>query len=116
MLNQNVDLGIRDPNSTLIAIFEVKTGLGDQLYGAIGQLLCYRHQFGTRATRLFLVAPSEAFRSQEAKAVGNLLRDLGITLLVHGDGQIKSWHGQDRSSKPRDLTKRCSGRAKTARR
>jgi hypothetical protein len=90
--NQRIDLGILRGTS-LDAIFEVKTGLGHQIYCAIGQLLCYQAQFGHAATRLIVVLPSEACSKGEATATGQLLQKLGIDLLMGRGQKFRTWDG-----------------------
>jgi hypothetical protein len=89
---KHIDLGIVHGNE-IIAIFEVKTGFGSQLYSAIGQLLCYRQQFAQPNTPLFLVVPGDICADDEAPRVGKLLRALGIELLVRRHSTFHFWNG-----------------------
>ncbi len=85
VLNQQVDLGILR-ESRLLAIFEVKTDLGHQLYAGIGQLLVYRHYFSDANAKLFLVIPADDREDDELSEIGALLGEIGISLLI-GDAQ-----------------------------
>jgi len=81
VLNDRIDLGIvRDDR--LVAIFEVKTGLGSQLYSGIGQLLVYRQQLAQDKTvPLFLVLPAGAATFEELGEADQILRGIGVTLV-----------------------------------
>lgn len=92
VLNANVDLAIRHGKKVL-ALFEVKTGVGPQIFSGIGQLLCYRAQFGDTRTPLFLVIPRDA-ASDTASELGRLLRRLGIELMLASDGESALWDGR----------------------
>jgi hypothetical protein len=93
VLNANVDLAIRH-SKKLLAIFEVKTGAGPQIFSGIGQLLCYREQFGHTRTPLFLVMPRDA-AGGGGPELGRLLRRLGIELMLSADGDPVSWDGRN---------------------
>lgn len=87
VLNNQVDLGILQGNK-LVSIFEIKTDLGDQLYAGIGQLIAYRHYFGSTETRLYLVVPVDARKRGDLSEVGVLLGTMGINLLVRDGNEI----------------------------
>ena len=75
--NKNIDVAIIEKDRA-IAIFEVKTScsLSGQLYKGIGQLVSYKHFYGSAKTELFLVVPSI-----DNKKLPNLVDDLGIHLV-----------------------------------
>ena len=77
--NKNIDVAIIE-NDKAVAIFEVKTSfsLSEQLYKGIGQLLSYRHYYGTPETELFLVIPSV---KHNKKKLTTLMHELGIHLI-----------------------------------
>lgn len=91
VLNQQIDLGVLESNQ-LLAVFEVKTGLGDQLYTGIGQLLVYRHYFADASAKLFLVVPADSWEDDGLSAVSVLLAEIGIALLVR---DAKGFHLSD---------------------
>lgn len=92
VLNDHIDLAILH-NKTLLAIFEVKTGLDSELFSGVGQLFCYRQQFGQAATRLFLVAPADAAARAGKRRIGQLLGGLGIELILTDNKTMISWDG-----------------------
>ena len=77
--NKNIDVAIIEKDRA-VAIFEVKTSfsLSEQLYKGIGQLLSYRHYYGTPETELFLVIPSV---KSNKKKLSTLMDELGIHLV-----------------------------------
>lgn len=77
--NKNIDVAIIEKDKA-IAIFEVKTSysLSEQLYKGIGQLVSYKHYYGTSETKLFLVVPSV---KNNKKKLSALMDDLGIYLV-----------------------------------
>lgn len=77
--NINIDVALTK-NDKAIAIFEVKTScsLSEQLYKGIGQLLSYKHYYGTSKTNLFLVVPSI---DSDKKRLSALMDDVGIRLV-----------------------------------
>jgi hypothetical protein len=82
VLNSRIDLGILR-NESLSAIFEVKTGLGSQLYSGIGQLLVYRRLLARdQEIPLFLVIPSSAATDDELFEARALIQALGLTLVI----------------------------------
>lgn len=93
VLNNQVDLGILQGDK-LISIFEVKTDLGDQLYTGIGQLIIYRHYFGSVETRLFLVVPADVGKNGDLSEVGALLSKMGINCLVRDGNEIYQFNGR----------------------
>lgn len=92
VLNNQIDLGIVRANR-LLAIFEVKTDLGDQLYHGIGQLLTYRCYFGSAKTKLSLVVSANDRQPSELTVVGNLLGTMGINLFTQDDHGIRFYSG-----------------------
>jgi hypothetical protein len=92
VLNTNVDLAIRH-DKKLLAIFEVKTGVGPQIFSGIGQLLCYREQFGNTRTPLSLVIPPDA-TGGTSTVLGRLLRCLRIELGLSSNGDSVLWDGR----------------------
>lgn len=93
VLNSHIDLGILH-DKQLLAIFEVKTGLGPQVFSGVGQLFCYRQQFAQAKTPLFLVVPGDADAAAEISQVGNLLRGLGVELVLTDEKAFASWDGR----------------------
>lgn len=93
VLNNQVDLGILQ-GEKLVSIFEIKTDLGDQLYTGIGQLIVYRHYFGSTKTRLFLVVPVDVRKSGDFSEVGTLLGKMGINCLVRDGNKIYQVNGR----------------------
>lgn len=91
VLNNHIDLALLK-NDNVVAIFEVKTDLGPQLFSGIGQLYWYRQQFGSAATPLFLVVPNDVRREDELVDVGRQLTALGIDLVLAGDDELRSWN------------------------
>lgn len=82
VLNNRIDLGIAK-GKELLAIFEVKTALGSQLYSGIGQLLIYRQLFTGKKVPLFLVLPSSVFESREERGeTKHMLEQIGVTLVL----------------------------------
>lgn len=77
--NKNIDMAIIK-NNIASAIFEVKTShsLSEQLYKGIGQLVSYKHFFGSSETELFLVVP---FSKNNKNKLLTLMNDLGIHLV-----------------------------------
>ena len=77
--NKNIDVAIIEKDKAM-AIFEVKTSysLSEQLYKGIGQLLSYKHYYGTPDTKLFLVVPSV---KNNKKTLAALMDKLGIYLV-----------------------------------
>ncbi len=68
--NRNVDVALVDTESgTALAIFEVKTSasLSAQLYSAVGQLAYYKHRYGGKDTKTYLVLPSETQSEMQCK-------------------------------------------------
>lgn len=93
VLNNQVDLGILQ-GGKLVSVFEVKTDLGDQLYTGIGQLIAYRHYFGSAETRLFLVVPVDVRKNGDLSEVGALLGKMGINCLVRDGNAIYQFNGR----------------------
>jgi len=74
-------------SSRATCLFEVKTASlpSSQIYSAVGQLMYYRHRYGTAGSHLFVVLPSGS-RSQPTES---FLTDLGITLVYESSGDFK---------------------------
>lgn len=77
--NKNIDVAIIEKDKA-IAIFEVKTScsLSEQLYKGIGQLVSYKHYYGTSEAELFLVVPTV---KKNKKELSILMDELGIHLV-----------------------------------
>ena len=91
--NSHVDGAIVDRRThQATCIFEVKTASlpSSQIYSAVGQLMYYRHLYGSARSHLFAVLPS-ACRS---KATEKFLTNLDIVLVYESSGDFKVSSGQ----------------------
>lgn len=94
VLNSHIDLGIHSLKH-LEAIFEVKTGLGSQLYSGIGQLFFYRAKFSPgRNIPLYLVLPVTAGTQKEFTFVGDMLKPLKVKLIIQQENGNFTMYGK----------------------
>lgn len=96
VLNKRIDLGIAR-GDRLVAIFEVKTGSGSQIYSGIGQLLIYR-QFHAQDKHvpLFLVVPAAAFEAPKQQLeISGMLQAIGMTLVLQQGAQFHLADGRE---------------------
>lgn len=94
-LNTRLDLAILKKDA-VVAIFEVKTGLGSQLYAGIGQLFVYRQVFAPgKSPPLFLVVPGDVGADTVIHATAAILEPIGITLVLQRDDEFVLRDGRD---------------------
>lgn len=101
--NRNVDVALVDVDSGKAwAIFEIKTSasLSAQLYSAVGQLAYYRHRYGGKNTKTYLVLPSE---TRSELQCGEFLSGIDVGLIF---GKNESFQPDDFSSLS-DLVSEC---------
>jgi hypothetical protein len=95
VLNNRIDLGIAK-GKELLAIFEVKTALGSQLYSGIGQLLIYRQLFTGKEAPLFLALPGSVFASrEERRETKHMLEQIGVTLVLQEGMRFRLADGRE---------------------
>ncbi len=89
--NQNVDVAIVY-NEKARVIFEVKTSLNlsNQIYKGIGQLLCYKAQYGLHNSKLFLVLPQAVYSKNKISLLKKVFKNIGITLIFWDHGKFVS--------------------------
>ncbi|HPD57620.1 MAG TPA: hypothetical protein PKW17_10310 [Smithellaceae bacterium] len=89
--NKNVDIAIVC-NEKARVIFEVKTSLNlsNQIYKGIGQLLCYKAQYGLRNSKLFLVLPQATYNKNKINLLKKVFKNIGITLIFWDHGKFVS--------------------------
>lgn len=94
--NENVDVAVVQDNKAQ-AIFEVKTSLNfsEQIYKGIGQLLCYKAQYGADRCKLFLVVPRSNVDKSSLQLLQKVLPKVGITLVFWKTGRFIGADNQD---------------------
>ena len=87
--NESIDLAVVQEDKAE-AIFEIKTSLSfsDQLYKGIGQLLCYRTEFGSSKCKLFIVLPCSSSDTSSLKLLQKVLPRVGIGLVLWKRGKF----------------------------